>query len=95
VKIREFFGVVPVGSLQINLPLVIEFEDNARARLEEADPDLRLVIEYSVDPVALKLEPRTGIYERHPDGDDREIPALRAPKNKNVQAIDITAGRDA
>jgi hypothetical protein len=91
VRIREFFGVVPVGSLQIDLPLVIDFEDDARARLDETNGDLHLVIEYPVDPLALKLEPRTGSYERRPDGGDHEITALRAPENKNVQAIDITA----
>jgi hypothetical protein len=90
-KIREFFGVVPVGQLEIEMPLVIDFGDGVEARLEDKDGRIRLVIDYPVDPLALVLEPRTGIYEERPDGDDREISALRAPENKNIQAIDITA----
>ena len=91
-RIREFFGVIPNGALQVELPLIVEFDSRARATLEQQeDGVLRLVIDYPVDPLALTVEHNTGIYEPLPNGGQREIAALRAPENKNIQAIDFTA----
>jgi hypothetical protein len=92
VKIREYFGVMPIGQLELDLPSVVQFDRDVTATLEDRDGEaLHLVIEYPVDPLALTVESSTGLYQRQPDGSDQEIATLRAPENKNIQAIDITA----
>ncbi|HEX3804853.1 MAG TPA: hypothetical protein VHV75_18655 [Solirubrobacteraceae bacterium] len=83
---------MPVAHLELDLPFEMQFEDDVAAVLEDRDGEvLHLVIEYSVDPLALTVEHSTGIYQRQPNGSDQEIAALRPPENKNIQAIDITA----
>jgi hypothetical protein len=91
-RVREFFGVLPAGELQVDLPLSVELDSDTHATLgQQDDGSLRLVIDYPVDPLELALEHNTRIYEPLPDGGRREIAALRVPENKNIQAIDFTA----
>jgi hypothetical protein len=91
-RVREFFGVVPIGQLAVELPLRVDLDDGVHADLTQGDDEsLRLTIDYPVDPLALTVEHHTGLYESRPDGPDRELSALRVPENKNIQAIDLTA----
>jgi hypothetical protein len=91
-RVREFFGVLPIGELQVELPLSVEFDSGTHATLDKQDDgSLRLVIDYPVDPLELTIERNTGIYEPLADGGRKEIAALRVPENKNIQAIDFTA----
>jgi hypothetical protein len=90
-RVREFFGVLPIGELQVELPLTVEFDAGTSATLDKQDDgSLRLVIDYPVDPLELTIEPKTGMYEARVEGGRREIAALRVPENKNIQAIDFT-----
>jgi hypothetical protein len=92
VRVREFFGVVPVGQLTVELPLIVELDDGVRAEFTQGDDEaLALTIDYPVDPLILTLEHQTGLYQPQQDGPDRELPALRVPENKNIAAIDLTA----
>jgi hypothetical protein len=93
--IRERFGVHPLGNheLQLSLPLAVPLADDIRSTLERSDDiPFILTIDRRVDPLALTIEAHSHCFTKLPNGVEHELPAVRAPGNGNIHAIDFTTG---
>jgi hypothetical protein len=93
-RLRESFLVRASGKQEPELELPIAFELDGQERVELRDHEeesLLLVIERAVDPLALKIEKKSGIFEPLAGGDRRELPTVRVPEDGNIRAIDVTS----
>jgi hypothetical protein len=91
-RLREVFSIRTGGQeLEIGLPIRVSLEDEERIEIRMGEgARLDLVIERTVDPLALSIENKSGMFEALSTGERRELPTLRVPTGGNVRAIDIT-----
>ena len=93
--IRERFGVRPTGNheLQVPLPLIVQLAEDIRVTLDQSDEiPFILTLDRAVDPLALTIEAHSRVFAPLPNGAERELPAVQAPGNGNIHAIDFTTG---
>ncbi len=90
-RVRTTYTVIPGNALtDTDLPIEVAVEDVMLALDRDEHDELRLVVERPVDPFALELVAESGVFERHEDGTEVPIPALKVPES----ALDAVAARD-
>lgn len=93
-RLRETFFVRAIGTQEpeIQLPIAFQLDETERIELREHDGEaLLLAIERSVDPLELKIEKKSGLFEPLADGGRRELASVRVPEGGNIRAIDVTS----
>jgi hypothetical protein len=89
--VRTTYSVEPSNVPALELPLDLDVGEGVHALLKRQGDSLRLVVDYPVNPSALALEPNSGWQEALPNGDRRNIAAVRVPAHAGVRASDVIA----
>ena len=90
-RVRTTYDVEPSNVPALDLPLDLDVGEGVRALMKRQGDLLLLVVDYPVDLSALALEPNSGWQDALPNGERRNIPAVRVSPHAGPGASDVVA----